>query len=48
MGKKSKIVFSTDPDYNEEHEQSVATQANDQQQLRVLAGSALEEAGWSQ
>jgi translation initiation factor 1 len=35
MGKKSKIVFSTDPDYNEEHEQSVATQANDQQQLRV-------------
>jgi translation initiation factor 1 len=35
MGKKSKIVFSTDPDYNEEHEQPVATQANDQQQLRV-------------
>jgi|TARA_Y100000310_G_scaffold126643_1_gene125575 translation initiation factor 1 len=35
MGKKSKIVFSTDPDYNEELEQPVVTQAKEQQQLRV-------------
>lgn len=35
MGKKSNVVYSTNPDYQEEREQSVELLANEQQQLRV-------------
>ena len=35
MGKKSKVVFSTDPDYLDEKEKKEETLSNKKQQLRV-------------
>lgn len=35
MGEKSKVVFSTDPDYQDEKEKTEKTLSNEKQQLRV-------------
>ncbi len=35
MGKKSKIVFSTNPDFQDEKEKTVDSLSNEKQQLRV-------------